>query len=74
MSFLNDLFTFKGLLAIAEKTRSKQEPGFEGYGRQFKIVHPSDEFPAGRIAFLDTADTETVVKVGLLWKEATPLT
>jgi hypothetical protein len=69
MSLLKDFFSSKDLLAIADKTKSK-EPRFSGYGRRFKVIHPSNYYPNGGIAFFDTADAETIVRISLTWKEA----
>jgi hypothetical protein len=62
MSFLPRLFRFKELIA--------GQPSLATYTRSFKVVHPSDEYPDGGLAFADgVSDTIKAVVVGL-WQEA----
>jgi hypothetical protein len=70
MSFLSDLFIFKGLLANSDKTKSKEEPDFPGHGRLFKAFHPLDIYQYGGLASFDTADDQTRKPVDLMCKES----
>ncbi|MDB4919592.1 hypothetical protein [Mucilaginibacter sp.] len=70
MSFINELFTFKGLLANSDKTKSKEEPNFPGHGRLFKVFHPLDIYRYGGLASFDTTDDQTRKPVDLMCKES----
>jgi hypothetical protein len=70
MSFLNNLFAFKEKLAIAEKDRFALEVDFPGYSPFFKVVHPSIDGAPGGLAFVEGANAETRILVGLIWREA----
>jgi hypothetical protein len=63
MSFLPRLFKFKELLST--------HPALNGHTRLFKVVHPSDDYPEGGVAFTDGVSDAVKATVTGLWKEST---